>query len=86
MLFIKRLLFELSPYKISLFYILGDLKPESSFHYCFDEIAIIAFSYEDFEIIGVFRYIQLSVDFVCEVYHKDKFFEFIDFDIYTVIS
>ena len=82
---IERLLFELRPNKVGLFHIFGDLKPESAFHDCFDEIAVVAPSDIYLEGVGVFGDIKLSVNSIGEVDHEDEFFEFVDFDIDAVV-
>jgi hypothetical protein len=70
---------------VSFFFIFDNLKPKPTFHDSFDKIAVVSWSNKYFEAILILSNVKFSIDFVCEVDHKQKLFKFVDLGIYAVV-
>lgn len=68
-----------------LFPILGHLKPKSLLEDGLNKVTIVSLAYVDFEGVLVFTDVQLAIDCIGKIDHKEKLTKFVDLMIDGVI-
>ena len=81
----KRIFLQLRPYEICLFPIFCNLKPKSFLHDSLDQIIIIPTSYKYLKRTVISTDIKVSVDIICQIYHKKKLFVLVYLYINAII-